>query len=106
MTTDEMLEQRKKTHGSYKANAKASQTLINIVQETMGNEWNLLQYYQQQSIMMICMKLARIAAGNPNEIDHWEDIIGYAELTARELKKRQTAKPRHPYEVADREAEE
>ena len=34
---------------------------------------------------MISTKLARIASGNPNELDHWKDIAGYADLSSAQL---------------------
>ena len=34
---------------------------------------------------MIAHKIGRILAGDPNHIDHWLDIAGYATLVAKEL---------------------
>jgi hypothetical protein len=42
---------------------------------------------QLTAVSMILMKIARVAAGNPNEPDHWADISGYAQLVLRSLEK-------------------
>jgi hypothetical protein len=35
----------------------------------------------KESVDMICHKIARIVnGGQPQEIDHWHDIAGYAKL--------------------------
>jgi hypothetical protein len=38
--------------------------------------------------------LARIASGNPEHIDHWDDIAGYATLAANYLREKQNAAER------------
>jgi hypothetical protein len=35
---------------------------------------------------MICHKMARIMNGDPNYVDSWADIAGYATLVANRLK--------------------
>lgn len=37
------------------------------------------------SLFMICNKMARIVNGDPNYIDNWHDIAGYATLVEQEL---------------------
>lgn len=37
---------------------------------------------------MIAMKLARIVCGNPEYVDNWDDIAGYATLAAKALRDR------------------
>jgi hypothetical protein len=41
----------------------------------------------QESLDMICHKMARILNGNPYHFDSWHDIIGYARLIESELDK-------------------
>ena len=40
---------------------------------------------QKESIHMIIAKLSRILYGNPNHVDHWIDIAGYAKLVSDRL---------------------
>ena len=46
---------------------------------------NTLSYQQLEALEMICHKIARIVAGDPDFADHWRDIAGYATLVANEL---------------------
>ena len=87
--SEEILEQRQQTHGDYRLNAELSQNLLEFVMGTMGERWFAMAPYQRHSIQMICMKLARVAVGKHDEIDHWRDISGYAELVVRELEEKE-----------------
>ena len=40
---------------------------------------------QKESLQLICTKLARIRCGNPNNVDSWFDIAGYANLVVEDL---------------------
>ena len=40
---------------------------------------------QQEALHMICSKLARIANGDPNHVDSWHDIAGYASLVVKDI---------------------
>jgi hypothetical protein len=77
-----ILEQRGKTHGNFTQMAALSQDLKTRIRAESRN----LTPQQQESIEMICVKIARIVCGNPNEPDHYRDISGYAELVLRTLK--------------------
>lgn len=80
---DALLAERGKTHGDYAVHARVTQTLKSIVDEfedPMSNE-------QREALDMILHKIGRICAGNPNHIDHWDDIAGYATLVATSLRR-------------------
>jgi len=83
--TDVLLAERGKTHGDYAEQAATACRLRSI----MTNSPNLMQYndVEYDALHMICVKLSRIANGNPHEIDHWKDIAGYATLVVRQLEK-------------------
>lgn len=40
---------------------------------------------QREAMQMICTKLARLANGDPNHIDSWFDIAGYADLVVNDI---------------------
>ena len=40
---------------------------------------------QEEALTMICNKISRIVNGNPNHLDSWKDIAGYAQLVADRL---------------------
>ena len=75
-----ILTQREKTHGDYKEVARVSQRLKDEVWESR------LPDIHQESLDMICVKMARIVCGDHNEVDHWTDIIGYAQLVLNNIK--------------------
>ena len=76
-----ILDQREKTHGSYTQQAALAQDLKTRIRAECRN----LVPQQQESLEMICVKIARIVCGNPHEVDHWRDIAGYAALIERWL---------------------
>lgn len=76
-----LLDERAKTHGDYARVARLSQDLKTRIRV----EEHHLSHEQLESLEMICVKIARIVCGNPDEPDHWRDCIGYAELILRGL---------------------
>lgn len=79
MTTDALLTERDKTHGNWERQAQLAQSLkMNIDHAQLPVR--TLSKGQREAIDMICVKLSRIVCGNPNEVDHWLDIQGYARL--------------------------
>lgn len=83
MSQEELLKEREKTHGAFKAVAKLQVELINAFNEnTLGVDFS---NEQTVALNLIFLKIARIGIGNAKEIDHWRDIAGYAELVVKEL---------------------
>jgi hypothetical protein len=79
----ELLHERGTTYGTYKDNAAITQELKDCVRAKPG--WERLSPSQRESMEMICSKIGRILNGNPDYIDSWQDIGGYAELIVKEL---------------------
>lgn len=73
---DPILEAREKTHGDFMLTASIAQRLKDIIHEHPGRYGNS----QREVMDMICTKLARICSGDPDNLDHWNDIAGYARL--------------------------
>lgn len=88
METLDLLAERAKTHGDYKILAGISQELMNTMMAYDRNTdyWAKLNECQRESLHMIANKIGRILAGNPNTVDHWDDIAGYAKLVADQLR--------------------
>lgn len=78
-----ILEERAKTHGSFLENSSVSQRLKDVLRYDMAH--TKLRCTQREALDMICHKIGRILAGNPDFIDHWQDIAGYAQLIVNEL---------------------
>lgn len=85
MEINQILDERQKTHGSFKAHAQTAQYLKATMRA--AENWSELDREQQEALEMIAHKIARILSGNANFQDHWTDISGYATLVSRELNK-------------------
>ena len=81
--TTAMLQERKKTHGSYDDDARCAMRLLDVLTTEEQRRDSTLTHIQRHALRMILHKVARIVAGDPNFKDHWDDIGGYAELAAR-----------------------
>lgn len=73
------------THGKWDFQSAISQNLKFLFRKLAPN-WDKLPNGVKEPVELICMKISRIVTGNPNEIDHWRDIAGYAELRIRQIK--------------------
>jgi CRISPR/Cas system-associated exonuclease Cas4 (RecB family) len=81
----EVLAQREKTHGAFEIHATVTQELKAVVTQHMLDQGRELNASMQESIDMILHKIGRVVAGNPNHVDHWDDIAGYALLISAQL---------------------
>ena len=87
---DSMLEERGKNYGEFVDHAALSQSFKETFKS--GFSYSKMTDMQKESIEMILHKIARIANGDPNYIDSWEDIQGYAKMVTNELKRNLTDK--------------
>lgn len=85
MDIDEVLERRGKRYGEYQNVSQLSQALKEALH--VAPSWQQMEPYMQESLDMICNKLARICNGDPYYDDSWRDIAGYAQLVVIELEK-------------------
>lgn len=84
MVIEKILEERSKTHGVFFDNASTSVALKRKMRLTKF--WGRLMPDQEEALDCIMAKVSRILTGNPEHIDSWEDIAGYATLVADRLK--------------------
>ena len=85
-TIDETLEQRGNNYGDYRDVAYAAQELKKTLR--YSKSWHNMEPYMQESLDMICNKMARIVNGNPYYDDSWHDICGYATIVEKQLEKK------------------
>ena len=78
-----ILNERQTTYGDYADVARTAQNLKHVLRAVGDNYPS--KPYQMESLDMICNKLARIVNGDPDYIDSWDDIAGYATLVSKEL---------------------
>jgi hypothetical protein len=77
------LDDRHKKYGSYLTNAQGAQNIKQAFENT--ERWNDLRPYQKESLQLIATKISRILNGDPDNVDSWHDISGYAQLVEKEL---------------------
>lgn len=80
---NEILDERAKTHGDFADVAGTAQSLKQTI--AAGSSYSKLSLVQREALDMNASKIARIVEGDPNHVDSWQDISGYAELVVREL---------------------
>lgn len=82
-SADDIISEREKTHGDFSDFACVAQSFKDILHNHPN--WASLTFVQKEGAEMVSNKLARILAGDPNFLDHWDDIGGYARLVAQRL---------------------
>lgn len=83
MSIDETLKAREKEYGDYNSKACTIQSLKDIIR--LAPNWKTMRASHMESLDMIVHKIGRILHGNPDSIDSWHDIQGYAKLVERRL---------------------
>ena len=87
-TVDVTLDARAVDYGKFIEGAEVMQMLKRVVQNALNNRDKVLAHDQAESMDMIIHKIGRIVNGNPDVVDHWLDIAGYAKLVADRLEGR------------------
>ena len=85
---DETLDARAVEYGKFIEGAEVMQMLKRVVQAALNNRDKTLAHDQAEAMDMIIHKIGRIINGNPDVVDHWLDIAGYAKLVADRLEGR------------------
>ena len=80
-----ILEERGKNYGTPEANFKCAVTMMAAMYGARENNHDVILIYP---MTMIAAKLARLASGNVEHLDSWQDIIGYAQLALDIIERR------------------
>lgn len=83
---EETLKERGGNYGSFTEHAVMCQNMKSSI-ASHPNWHTKLSSSQRESLEMILHKIARIVNGDPNYVDSWTDIAGYATLIEKELTK-------------------
>ena len=78
MNTQDLLNERNETHGSFIVNSRVGQGIKDLLRAEPGYE--NLNTFHREALDFIASKIGRIMAGQATFDDHWEDISGYALL--------------------------
>lgn len=84
---DGIIEERTKRYGDFEGTAKVSTDLKERIRHHIYDRDAELKPDQWEALDMICHKMARIINGDPDYIDSWDDIAGYAKLVADRLRR-------------------
>jgi hypothetical protein len=82
---DAILDSRAKDYGKFIEGAEIMQMLKRLVHNYIEKRDTPLAFDQREAIDMIIHKLGRIINGNPDKVDSWRDVAGYATLVADRL---------------------
>jgi hypothetical protein len=92
---NQILSERGNRYGRFEVHAKITWDLKNVISDVLGKKpYRFLEPDQLEALSMICHKLGRILAGDPNYADSWLDIAGYAKLVADRLERDQNGEQR------------
>lgn len=87
MTIDSTLTERAARYGKFAEHAMIAQDIQDLMRGYLG--WSRLADDQKQALTTIADKIARILNGDPNYLDNWHDIQGYAKLVEDRLQSEQ-----------------
>jgi hypothetical protein len=82
---DAVLDTRATQYGTFKDGAALMQSLKRTLSAHAQKHGNTFADDQWEALEMIIHKIARIVNGNPDNVDSWTDIAGYATLVADRL---------------------
>ena len=82
MTVDNVVDERAITYGKFEELAEVSQRFKDALHYFLITRNKYLAPDQQEAMELIFLKFARIVNGDPDHIDNWKDIAGYATLVA------------------------
>ena len=77
-TVTEILQERQSTHGTFSEAAETVQRLKYLMHSAPN--WDKLSNAQREALEMVQHKIGRILHGDPNHLDSWADLQGYARL--------------------------
>lgn len=79
---DEVLRERGSRYGAFKGHAEVTQMLKAVINTGLSKRNKTLAPDQQEALDMICHKIGRIVNGDPEYVDNFRDIAGYAQLVS------------------------
>jgi hypothetical protein len=83
-TLNSTLAARKSQYGDFTDHARVAQELKVICQAAPS--WSKMLPVHKEAMDMIMHKAARLLCGNPNHVDSWHDIGGYARCAEERCK--------------------
>lgn len=78
MSVRAILDERGKRYGAFEDHAAVTQRLKHAMHS--HSNWGALWPHQKEALEMIVHKIGRVLNGDPDYLDSWQDIVGYAQL--------------------------
>jgi hypothetical protein len=78
---EDLLDERERTHGSFKENALTAQNIKAAMRHSPN--WHKLPQDYKEGLEMVATKLGRLLSGDWQEPDHLRDVVGYLTLLLR-----------------------
>jgi uncharacterized protein YukJ len=82
---DETINERAQDYGKFKDGAALMQGMKRLIADHAAIHDKTFADDQWEALEMILHKIGRIVNGNPDKVDSWVDIAGYATLVADRL---------------------
>ncbi len=82
--TTALVADRGSRYGVFRDHARITMVLKRAIRAHLQDK--TLEDDQAEALDMICHKIGRIVNGDPDYIDSWDDIAGYARLVADRLR--------------------
>jgi len=82
-TVDSTLAERGNRYGDFLGHATITDDIKQAMQRSKN--WANLAPDQREALDMVAHKIGRILNGDPDYLDSWHDIIGYARLVEKRL---------------------
>ena len=80
---DDTLQERGSRYGEFYEHARITQNIKRAMVDSP--KWQQLSDDKREALEMVAHKIGRILNGDPEYIDSWHDIIGYARLVEQRL---------------------
>jgi hypothetical protein len=85
VSVGKVLEARGQDYGKFRDSAGLMQGIKRLLADHAIRHNKVFADDQWEALEMIVHKISRIVNGNPDKVDHWVDIAGYATLVADRL---------------------
>lgn len=93
----DITQKRGSVYGRFAHNAFVAQAIKTAMQNIPDPDgtpsplgpWERLPHDVRESLELIALKISRIVTGDPEYLDNWDDIGGYAKIVADRIREKQ-----------------
>lgn len=89
---EQITTKRGSVYGPFFNNAIVAQNVKDAMHSAPGLTWGRLPFDVREALDLIALKISRIVTGDPEYLDNWDDIGGYAKIVADRIRAKQEKK--------------